>query len=183
MAKKNKILLAYNDRNFQNLIRNKLEPYGYIIHTADTPDDAKEILKNQSVDLAIIDIRLTDDDDPHDMSGIELASSVDTRIPKIVLTSYYGQSPDLRLPQNSFAISKFEGISRLLTEIQKVLNSTNDIIKVTLIDEEDPLKTNLTPQFLLDVLTVYICALANLQNLINEIRKKRRVNIYGSSPV
>ncbi len=48
---------------------------------------AREILENW-VHLAILDLRLTDDEDDKDISGLTLAKETSPEIPKIILTRY-----------------------------------------------------------------------------------------------
>jgi hypothetical protein len=48
----------------------------------------KEILKIEKPDLADIDIRLSDEADEKDESGLRLAKEMDPSFPKIILTSY-----------------------------------------------------------------------------------------------
>lgn len=82
------ILMADNDPNFLEVRREFLEEAGYIVITACNPADAGEILEQGRVDLAILDIRLEDDDDQFDKTGLELARRFGPAIPIIVLTGY-----------------------------------------------------------------------------------------------
>jgi len=82
------ILFADNQTSFLEVRKEFLEKVGYKVITADNPDKAKKILEQGTVDLAILDIRLVDDNDPSDNSGLILAKNVARSIPKIILTAF-----------------------------------------------------------------------------------------------
>src|SRR6185436_14703433 len=83
------ILLADNDTDFLATRREYLELAGYAVVPAQSPAEARQSLDTKVIDLAIFDIRLMDDDDKNDVSGIVLANDSAYRaIPKIILTGY-----------------------------------------------------------------------------------------------
>jgi DNA-binding response OmpR family regulator len=82
------ILMADNLKDFLDERREFLEQAGYTVITAHNPLDAERILERSGIDLAIMDIRLVDDDDPEDTSGLELARKFGQKIPIIMLTGY-----------------------------------------------------------------------------------------------
>jgi len=82
------ILLADNDRDFAETRAEILKVEGYKVLIAFSPAQAEEALNRGEVDLAILDIRLTNDDDARDSSGLQLAKEVAPSIPKIILTGF-----------------------------------------------------------------------------------------------
>jgi hypothetical protein len=52
------------------------------------PAEAKRILEQGNIDLAIIDIRLMDDNDEKDISGLVVAKETAPSIPKIILIRF-----------------------------------------------------------------------------------------------
>jgi CheY-like chemotaxis protein len=82
------ILMADNQREFLAARCEFLEQAGYTVITAHNPTDAERILERGSVDLAILDIRMTDDDDQEDTSGLEVARKFGQKVPIIMLTGY-----------------------------------------------------------------------------------------------
>jgi CheY-like chemotaxis protein len=82
------ILMADNLGDFLEERREFLEQAGYTVVTADNPGDSEKILERGGIDLAILDIRLIDDNDPEDTSGLELARKFGQNIPIIMLTGY-----------------------------------------------------------------------------------------------
>lgn len=88
MAKYN-ILVADNDPDFrESLVKDVLELEGYRVYQAGNPEEARQILKKELIHLAILDIRLENDDDPDDKSGEELSKEIDPVVARIVLTGY-----------------------------------------------------------------------------------------------
>jgi len=82
------ILFADNDADFLNVRSEFLEDEGYTVLKASGPEEARKVLDQQRVQLAIFDIRLTDDSEG-DISGLELAQEPAYRaIPKIMLTGF-----------------------------------------------------------------------------------------------
>lgn len=70
---------------------------GYDVQTAQSPEAARVVLQETRVDLAIIDLRLRDDQDENDVSGLLLAKEKAFRhIPKIILTAFSIGYSDLR---------------------------------------------------------------------------------------
>ncbi len=127
--KKAIILFADNDEEFLATRRNTLEQEGYQVLSALNPDEARNILEQGNIDVAILDLRLMNDNDEKDLSGLNLAKRVAPAIPKIILTKFptveavrEALAPQLiGLPPAVDFIAKQEGPSALLTAIQKAL--------------------------------------------------------------
>ena len=83
------ILFADNDRDFLDTRSEFLEAEGYTVLKAYCLEEARDILDHRQVQLAILDIRLTDDADAGDISGLELAQEAAyNSLPKIMLTGF-----------------------------------------------------------------------------------------------
>jgi DNA-binding response OmpR family regulator len=86
---KGRVLFADNVKHFLKARSEFLEAAGYEVLKADTLEKAKQLLQDARVHLAILDIRMVDDDDERDVSGLILAKDPDYRpIPKIILTGF-----------------------------------------------------------------------------------------------
>ena len=126
-----KILFADNDNDFLNTRTEFLERAGYDnIRKANSLTEAEWLLMNTNVHLAILDIRMRDDMDPYDKSGLLLAQQPAYHsIPKIILTDYafYDAVRDaLRQQQNGFraavdVIRKEDGPEALIAAISGVV--------------------------------------------------------------
>jgi len=82
------VLLADNDIHFLNTRAEYLENAGFQVVRAISLEQARLSLQKAYIDLAILDIRMLNDDDPKDESGLELAGEAAFRsIPKIILTN------------------------------------------------------------------------------------------------
>lgn len=123
------ILFADNNPNFLNTRKEFLEQEGYQVIPAANPTEAKRILEQGQIDLAVLDIRLVDDDDYEDISGLILAKEMARSVPKIILTGFPSYQyvrealeSDLEgLPPAVDFIDKQEGPETLIEAIRKVL--------------------------------------------------------------
>lgn len=83
------VLFADNDPDFLNTRAEFLEQAGYRVLKADTLEQARQRLAEARLHLAILDIRMEDDDDEKDVSGLSLAKDLAFRpVPKIMLTGF-----------------------------------------------------------------------------------------------
>jgi len=82
------ILFADNDVDFLKTRSEFLEREGYLVVPATSPTEAWRKLKTGGIDLAIVDVRLVNDDDEKDTSGLTLAKEVAHSVPKIILTGF-----------------------------------------------------------------------------------------------
>lgn len=83
------ILLADNDLDFLNMRAESLERAGYRVIKACSLEEVRQQLSDARVHLAILDVRMENDDDERDVSGLVLAQDPDYRpIPKIILTNF-----------------------------------------------------------------------------------------------
>jgi DNA-binding response OmpR family regulator len=84
-----RILLADNEQSLLKARGELLRRTGYTVFTAGSAAEAEEVLDNSHVHLAILDLRLTDDSNENDRSGLDLAArQAYARIPKIILTQF-----------------------------------------------------------------------------------------------
>lgn len=125
------ILFADNDPDFLKTRREYLEQAGHNIIAASAPAEARAILLQGKIDLAVLDIRLDNDDDEKDTSGLILAREIALSVPKIILTGFpsveaarraLGSRLDGLNPAVDF-IDKREGPEALIEAIEKALVS------------------------------------------------------------
>lgn len=97
------ILFADNDPDFLKTRCEYLEREGYRVLPALNPAQAKEILGRGGINLVIVDIRLENDDDEKDVSGLTLAKDPTYQtIPKIILTGF----PSVNAVRESLKLQK-----------------------------------------------------------------------------
>jgi CheY-like chemotaxis protein len=123
-----KILFADNDTDFLETRSEFLEKDGYEVIQASSPRGVLDILEHHDVNLAVLDIRMLNDDDEKDISGLEVAKTIGRFIPIIMLTGYSGveyarQALEPQVDGRQIAqgfVSKVEGPEALLTAIEKL---------------------------------------------------------------
>jgi len=84
-----RILLADNDPDTLHIRAEYLESLGYRVFLASSYEEAQQLLSETWLHLAVLDLRLTDDTDDRDQSGLLLARDEEFRAtPMIILTKY-----------------------------------------------------------------------------------------------
>jgi CheY-like chemotaxis protein len=81
-----KILVADDEIEVRERLRQMLEGQGYQVETADGPEEALEKFQSTRPDVALIDYRLINGN-PNDISGILVAAKSDPLIPKIMMSN------------------------------------------------------------------------------------------------
>jgi CheY-like chemotaxis protein len=130
---RNVLLLADNDERFRRVWGRVLSGAGYDVRLASNSQEARSVLRETRVDLAVLDLRLERDDDETDTSGLEIAADKAFRyIPKIILTAFQTSYENLRkalglavddLPPVIAFVHKDEGPKALLDVIDDVLQA------------------------------------------------------------
>ncbi|MBM3272525.1 response regulator [Candidatus Kaiserbacteria bacterium] len=122
-----RILLADNDPEFLNTCAEFLVSAGYKVVKAPDLEGARRVLEESWVHLAILDLRLINDEDEKDMSGLVLASESTSPVPKIMLTKYQtweavreSLGPVIRdTPPAAGFVAKQEGLEELLRCVRR----------------------------------------------------------------
>ncbi len=125
-----KILVVDRSPAFRDTIREYLEMHGYQVLVAADPSSARESVERENPALVITELRLHDECDEKDVSGLALATQINPSIPKIILTSFPSweavrasltPSPSSGFPAAVSFITKQEGLNSLLTTIGSAL--------------------------------------------------------------
>jgi predicted nucleotide-binding protein len=82
-----KILVADDDSLFCRLVEERLKEDGHEVLSATSEHGAREILKRNVVDLAVLDLQLKGDE-PNDMSGLAIALNEAKHIPSLLITNH-----------------------------------------------------------------------------------------------
>lgn len=80
------ILIADNNAGFLESCAQALELSGYRVVRASNPQEATDALANTPIHVAVLDVRLLDDANPDDWSGLTVARAVPPSVATIVLT-------------------------------------------------------------------------------------------------
>jgi DNA-binding NtrC family response regulator len=127
--KKIKILFADNDAEFLRTRKEILEAESYEVISASSPEEATALLQDATVDLAVVDLRLRDDKDEADISGLALITSAAPHVPKILMTAYPTVEMTRRALKHDVAnisaavdmVAKQEGVEVLLRSLSLVV--------------------------------------------------------------
>jgi CheY-like chemotaxis protein len=138
MSSKGNVLLVENDSDSRAILKKWLGSKGYTVFAVSSVNEAEELLlaKKQTIHLIITDLRLADDSDENDFSGLGFARVVAPTIPKIILTAYESsnvvrealspkfsiESHQLLPPAIDF-VSKVEGIEKLLQSVEEAFQN------------------------------------------------------------
>jgi CheY-like chemotaxis protein len=128
------ILLVENCESDRKRWGSLLQEVGYVVHLAGTRQEAWDVLESSKINLAIIDMRLEDEESALDISGLELATDTALRhIPKIILTAHSISSYENQRkvwkpvggepPAVVAIVGKEEGPQVLLKEIRHALDT------------------------------------------------------------
>jgi len=125
------ILFADNDQDFLRTRAEFLQQEGYQVISATSPTETRRTLELGGMDLAIVDVRLENDDDEKDVSGLILAREVARSVPKIILTGFPSYEhvrealkPQLEgLPAAIDFVAKGEGPEALLRALERALRA------------------------------------------------------------
>lgn len=131
------ILFADNDVSFLKTSKTFLEKAGYKVVTATNPEESINALQTAKIDIAIFDLRLENDNDERDQSGLVLAKNIAFTMPKIIVTSYpsYNYVREALRPQ-------LDGVSTIVKFISRnegliaIREAIEDILEVTLMKKE-----------------------------------------------
>jgi CheY-like chemotaxis protein len=87
---KPRILIVDNDAEYRSTVKEALEEVGYEVVGASCALDAIEQAneRRHGFNLALIDVRLNDDDDSHDHSGLKLLHDLPANLPVVILTAH-----------------------------------------------------------------------------------------------
>lgn len=82
------LLLADNDPHVYHSARFMLQAAGYRVRSAQSLDEGRQIIQNDIVHAAVIDLRLTDNQQADDISGFTLGNELPAHIPFVIFTAY-----------------------------------------------------------------------------------------------
>lgn len=82
------ILVADNDADSLSTCTQFLQKASYTVVQATSDEEALCLMKTEHLHLAILDLRLQDDNDEHDRSGLWLAKAAPAALPKLIWTKF-----------------------------------------------------------------------------------------------
>src|SRR5215216_6063022 len=123
------LLVADNDVVALATVEEYLTALGFKVLTARSPDETRRILDTQMVHLAIFDMRMVNDNDEKDRSGLKLAREISPSIPKLILTKFPTHEDvrdamklgDRSLPPAVDFLNKLDGLEALAEAISQAV--------------------------------------------------------------
>jgi DNA-binding NtrC family response regulator len=125
------VLIVDNHLEFLATRSELVEAAGFSVLTAQTPEEARNLVNNDKhkIELAVVDLRLHNDDDPDDKTGFFLAEELHTLIPVILYTDFANVATTraaLRPNEHGESIAldyvcKTDGSGALITSIKESL--------------------------------------------------------------
>lgn len=123
MNRKFRVLIAEDQEILAKTAREYLESRGYEVVMAYTAEEAMHVLQERWIHVAVVDMRLQNNDSEHDRTGIHVLKDSTRDIPKLLWTSYHKQYQNVveamkkddrgPLPPAVDFVAKKEGLPRL----------------------------------------------------------------------
>lgn len=157
MAKK-LILLVDNDLDFAETIQHLLEDNDFDVISTASPSEARELAERNSIALALIDIRLVNNNDEKDLSGLNLAMTLRDSFPKIIITAFPTfeaarevLKPHLdHLPTAIDFVSKRDGPQSLLTAVHSAIRLSQQSRSLAMVNNHYPTPHSIDAPLYLD---------------------------------
>jgi DNA-binding response OmpR family regulator len=122
-----RILFADNDPKFMQSPARLLKAQGWDVTTVTSLSEARSKMETDWFHIAILDLRLVNDDDDHDISGVLLAKEKRFEpIPKVIYTTYVNgaQREAQALAEPLPLVSKQDPRAKLIEAVRTELNRT-----------------------------------------------------------
>jgi CheY-like chemotaxis protein len=122
-----------NDPEYRNTVKEALEEVGYEVISVPGAEEALEKANDRKLrfNMALVDMRLRDDDDIHDHSGLKLLHELPANLPVVFLSAHedaqvirmaYESAPGQREPDAY--LFKGDGLNAIRQCVQKVSTGT-----------------------------------------------------------
>ncbi|GAB4450190.1 MAG: hypothetical protein Fur0044_45730 [Anaerolineae bacterium] len=109
-ARPRRVLVVDNDSDFRDSVALLLQARGYTVFATGNRFEAMALAARERVHVAVLDVRMENDPDRDDTSGLTLARQLDPLIVKIVVTAY----PSVPVVRGSYNVAfKFVGKDEL----------------------------------------------------------------------
>lgn len=127
----NRVLVVDDQPNWREVISSLLNGRGYEVDTAATVEKAWDLLNKNIYHIAILDVRLVDDN-PYDIQGIELLdkmkSNLNRPLPIVIMTGYSFEGMEDILCTKYGVSTLFNKGSEELHDTEKFLNKVKSLV-------------------------------------------------------
>src|ERR1044072_8076626 len=123
------ILVADNNATCLHDLSDSVKGAGYDVIPAKNYKEAMAVIGNHGAELAVVDLRLEEDEDENDLSGIHVAEDTDRTVPKIIVSNFASikdAAEHLKLDLEVFPtildfVHKSQISSRLIPSIERAI--------------------------------------------------------------
>lgn len=123
------ILVADNEAKWLSDMCRIIERRGYLAIPAGNPKEAMGVLARHQADIAVLDLRLKDNTNDYDISGLDVAADSDRTIPKIIVSEYASEkdvAKGLKIDIDSYPaivdfVEKGEIETKLIPAVERAL--------------------------------------------------------------
>lgn len=171
------ILLVEDDNNQRDIIRTILEKEGYYVEDADTGKKALDLLKSNTFDVVLTDLRLPDID------GTDILKEVKNQnnISQVIIITAFGSIPSA---VEATKLGAFYYLEKPFEKDQLLLVIKNAMNQVRLLRDNIMLKDQLTSKFQLDNIVGAHKRMEELYKIVKRIAPTNStVIIYGESGI
>jgi len=127
-----RVLVVDDQPNWREVISSLLNGEGFEVDTASTVEKAWDLLTKNIYHIAILDVRLVDDN-PYDIQGIELLdkmkSHLNRPLPIVIMTGYSFEGMEDILCEKYGVSTLFNKGSEELHDTENFLNSIKELIR------------------------------------------------------
>lgn len=132
------ILVADNDPTWLHNLSDIIQNAGYDVIPAKNYKEAMAIIGNHDAELAVVDLRLEEDEDKSDISGLHVAEDTDRTVPKIIVSGFSNikdAAEHLKLDLEGFPtildfVEKTQVSRRLIPSIQRAIKLKKTLLSV-----------------------------------------------------
>lgn len=122
MPSQGNILLVEDDQPLAEMYTELLTLQGYAVFPFSSAPAALQFIteSHKHIDLVITDMRLSDDHNKLDRSGLMLARSLDPHLCKLIISAYAGLFNSSEAPDNTYFFNKERGSEEFLEEVRHI---------------------------------------------------------------
>lgn len=123
MDSRRRVLVVDNDEDTRDMLAFRLDIAGYKVFTAESADEALDLVEREVIHMAVLDVRLDDDSRPGDQSGFDLGQRLPAYIPYIAFTAYEDVG-NLRVANRLGAIVQNKATDDAIPQLLELLDDT-----------------------------------------------------------
>ena len=130
------ILIVENDEDVRERFANLLNLEGYLVYSFHSREKAIECYQTHPIDLAMIDYRLSDDNNPNDNSGLVLTNALEGNLVKILMSAFGPNMFGQKAPANTWQFDKNQGPEEMVDLVNQLFETQVQVNHNLIIDRD-----------------------------------------------